>query len=65
MKHKELFLVILIPLLLVSVSCQVEEEDETQETTTEPIIESTTTEAPPSNLENLDYRVFDKVFVHH
>jgi len=67
MRHKELFLVILIPLLLVSVSCQEDGEEETQETTTEPYIDSTTTEAPPSNLENLDYRVsmFDNFFLHH
>ena len=46
---------ILIPFLLAGVYCQ-EEEDDTQETTTEPYIDSTTTEAPRPDLERLDYR---------
>ena len=55
MKHKVLFWVILIPFFLVGLNCQ-EEEDDTQETTTEPYIDSTTTEAPSPDLEHLDYR---------
>ena len=55
MRHKVLFWVILIPFFIAGMNCQ-EEEDDTQETTTEPYIDSTTTEAPSPDLEQLDYR---------
>ena len=50
-----MFWVILIPFFIAGMNCQ-EEEDDTQETTTEPYIDSTTTEAPRLGLEQLDYR---------
>ena len=56
MRPENLFLVSFSLIFLVSwVTCQ-EEEDDTQETTTDPYIDSTTTEAPRLGLEQLDYR---------
>lgn len=55
MKGRVLFWVLLIPFWLDGVTCQ-DDGEEAQETTTEPYIESTTTEAPNFDLEHLDYQ---------